>query len=106
MESQAVNEQQQECRGDFCIVTGAGDECLEVLRGVFGFDGALEDVEPTGERDALAGERAILVGGDDFFTGERVRFEDAQLTLALPFKRKWPLTKCPIKSLSTSGGYY
>lgn len=64
-----------ECRGDFRIVTGAGDECLEVLRGVFGFDGALEDVEPTGERDVLAGERAILVGGDDFFTGERVRFE-------------------------------
>ena len=76
-----------ECRGDFRIAAGAGDECLEVLRGVFGFDGALEDVEPTGERDVLAGERAILVGGDDFFTGERVRFEDAQLTLALPFKR-------------------
>ena len=76
-----------ECRGDFRIVAGAGDECLEVLRGVFGFDGALEDVEPTGERHVLAGERAILVGGDDFFTGERVRFEDAQLTLALPFKR-------------------
>ena len=32
-------------------------------------------LEPTGERDVLAGERAILVGGDDFFTGERVRFE-------------------------------
>ena len=64
------------CRGDFRIVAGAGDECLEMLRGVFGFDGALEEVEPNGERDLLAGERAILVGGDDFFSGERVRFED------------------------------
>ena len=65
-----------ECRGDFRIVAGAGDECLEVLRGVFGFDGALEDVEPTGERDVLAGERAFFEDGDDFFSGERVRFED------------------------------
>ena len=77
-----------------------------MLRGVFGFDGALEDVEPTGERDVVARERATLVGGDNFFTGERVRFEDSQLTLALPFQSKWPLTKCTIKSLSTSGGYY
>ena len=46
-----------ECRGDFRIVTGAGDECLEVLRGVFGFDGALEDVEPTGELQHAKGEK-------------------------------------------------
>jgi len=65
-----------ECRGDFRIVTGAGDECLEVLLGVFGFDGALEYVEPTGERHVLAGERAFFEDGDDIFVGERVRFED------------------------------
>ena len=56
--------------------------------------------------NVLAGQRAFSKGGDELFTGEHVRFEDSQLTLALPFKRKWPLTKCPIKSLSTSGGYY
>ena len=39
-----------EGRGEFRTATGAGDECREVLHGVFGFGGALEDVEPTGER--------------------------------------------------------
>ena len=39
-----------EGRGDIRIAAGAGDECHEVLRGVLCFGGALEDVEPTGER--------------------------------------------------------
>ena len=31
-----------EGRGEFRTATGAGDECREVLHGVFGFGGALE----------------------------------------------------------------
>ena len=57
------------------------DECFKELHGAFGFGGALEDVE-NGERDALAGQRRFSKGYDDFFTRERVHFEDAQLTLA------------------------
>ena len=37
-------------RGEFRTATGAGDECREVLHGVFGFGGALGDVEPTNMR--------------------------------------------------------